>query len=459
MTGSVRRPLDTSETIFALITGPLPTAVGVVRVSGPQAFSIAKKIFKPHQGSDFRRERAMTLGALEDGEGKKIDEGLALSFVAPHSFSGDDTIEFQCHGSIPVIHRLERVLEGLGARPAERGEFSYRALIAGKLNPERIEELGDLYLAREPADLAAIYRRKEAGLQTQIQALRGNLVRLQAILDTAVDFSDEYARVTHQAEAPLTQVIQGCSSIIQRYESFRAGRATPRLVLAGRPNAGKSSLFNALLCRYRAIVHEEPGTTRDVIEEDIEWEGRRWKLVDTAGVREVGAGAELQGMELGDDYLSVSQFWILVVDGTVGIGAAELSLLDRHGKVPHLIVWNKQDLPHWHPPSHGFSSGRTVALSVTTEDNLSRLLEGLREELAKVTFREDGALPTAVQTARLRSVRDCLEELRRELAGEVPPEFLAERNRQVIQQLEEVIGEVDAEEVLDRIFHDFCIGK
>lgn len=450
-----QKNLDLSQTIFALTTGPLPTAVAGVKLCGPDSFTIAAKIFAPTSGV-FTKKRDLWVGTLRDLGGKKIDHIVLLSFISPHSHTGEDSIEFHCHGSVPIVSRLQQVLLDLGARPAERGEFSYRAHLNGKMSPEELETLGDLYLARQVTDLDRIYARKDGALEAQIAGLRQQLIRLQAILDTAVDFSEEYSAVTHQAFEPIEGVIRGCSEVIHRYSQFKNGENTPKLVLAGKPNAGKSSLFNALLCRYRAIVHEEPGTTRDVIEEDIEVDGRRWKLVDTAGTRENTAGAEREGIALGADFLASSHYWILVVDGTEGLTSAERGLLATYASIPHLIAWNKKDLPAWQSPER---DQRAIAVSAKGGDGLAQLWDVLRTALARVESPETGPLPTAVQCARLRRVVGQLEEMHAELKNNVPPEFIAEKNRAVLGHLTSVIGEVGTEDILDRVFNDFCIGK
>jgi len=461
-----RKNLDLSQTIFSLTTGALPCAVAIVKVCGPEAFSIAARLFHPSVAKfagpgpiPLPRKRAMAFGVIQDLSGRKLDEVLLLSFVAPHSYSGEDTIEFHCHGSVSVVRSLESVLMEVGARPAERGEFSYRALLNGKLSTSDLESLGDVYLAQEPADLRRIYARKDGALQIQIEGLREDLIRLQAILDTAVDFSDEYSAVIHQAIQPLAQVTRGCSEIIQRYSAFRAGSTSPRLVLAGLPNAGKSSLFNAILCRYRAIVNEEPGTTRDVIEEDIVVEGRNWKLVDTAGVREGSHGAELEGISLGEDYLASCSYWVLVVDGTVGLSAGESLLLQRFGSLPHVIVWNKQDLEGSKKTPATLRDETVVFLSARTGFGLDSLWVVLKRELIGMAAQGMDALPSAVQCSRLEAVLVSLKVLGEELANGTPPEYLAEKNRIILHQLEQVIGEVGTEDVLDRVFSEFCIGK
>jgi tRNA modification GTPase len=398
----------------------------------------------------------MSFGTVSDAQGA-IDSVLLLSFIAPHSFTGQDVVEIQCHGSTAVVGRLERLFVEQGFRPAERGEFTYRAYQLGKLSTQGVESLGDVFLAKDASDLDRIYRRKDAAVEAEIGRAREDLVRLQAILDTAVDFSDEYSHVVESARAPLAAALERCDTLAGRYEALRSGARVPRLVLAGRPNAGKSSLFNALLCRYRAIVHEAAGTTRDAIEEDIELAGRRWKLVDTAGVRDSAAtDAEREGIELGSDFLESAQFWILVVDGTVGISEPERALLERFGDKPHSVVWNKKDLPGFrHPEPLGSES--PLAVSARTGDSVRELAAALKTRVAPVG--DLGPLPSSVQARRLREAAAELEALRSDLDAGVPPEVLGERNRGVLRKLESVVGDVGVEDVLDRVFSEFCIGK
>lgn len=401
----------------------------------------------------------MHYGRLFDSDGNEFDQVLALTFVGPHSFTGEDVVEFHCHGSIPVVRKLEETLLSLGALPASRGEFSYRAHLNGKLSAADIERLGDVFAARQVTDLQKIYARRDGSLVRTVSELRQQLIQMLAIFDTAVDFVEEYSSVISLASAPLEKVIQGCSKVIHRYSQFRDGGTTRKLVLAGRPNAGKSSLFNGLLCRYRAIVDSEPGTTRDVIEEDFEVAGGLWKLVDTAGFRHAEGEAERQGIELGSDFLESSSFWILVVDGTRGMTIEERDLLARFAHKPHAIVWNKRDLPGWRAPDREREDSSYFEMSAVEGDSFTRLWEFLRSKLSAIAIDDSGPLPSAVQASRLQEVVRDLTEMRSRLAIDVPPEYLSEQTRIAIAKLEAVVGEVGTEDVLDRIFSDFCIGK
>ena len=451
-----RSQLDTSQTIFALISGALPSAVAVIRLSGPSSFSLADKILS----TPLPRERGMRMATLRDPDReKKIDDILALTFVAPDSFTGEDVIEFQCHGSLPIVRKVERILVSLGARPAERGEFSYRALLNGKLAVSDVENLGDVFLARDESDLQKIYSRRDGSLENQIQHLRSELIRVQAILDTAVDFSEEYSTAVQHAHEPISRVIQATTEIIHRYSSFVEGASVPRLVIAGRPNAGKSSLFNGLLCRYRAIVNESPGTTRDVIEEDVELNGKPWKIVDTAGLRETEHEMEREGIELGSQYLAASQFWLFVVDGTKRFSDEEIRLWEAHRSTPHLVVWNKSDLGEWLAPPDFLSKTSVVAASAVGGQGIPQLWETIGRMTEGLRLGGEGPLPTAVQASRLQFVLTGLGKLQRELDARTPPEYLAERNRGLIGLLGGVFGEVSTEDVLDRLFKEFCIGK
>lgn len=447
-----RKSLSFEDTVFALASGPLPCAVAIYRVSGRGALAWAAKYFRGGSGKK-PESRSMLYGVIVDAAGQEVDQVLLLTFIAPHSFTGENVIEIQCHGSVAVAEKLERLFLAEGFRPAERGEFSYRAFHYGKMDLGAMAQLGDVFTARSGHDLERVYQRRDAALEAEVGKVRERLIRLQAILDTAVDFSEEYSSVVESAKGPLGEARDLCRSIANRYEVFKQGGQTPRLVLAGAPNAGKSSLFNALLCRYRAIVHSEAGTTRDAIEEDVELRGRRWKLVDTAGYRDAGSETERQGIDLGASFLESASFWVLVVDGTIGLTEPEARLLKTYGALPHLVVWNKKDLPGFLP------SDRADFETSALDSESVRKLAALLSEKAVPPPESTRALPTSFQAKRLLAAADALDGLLKDLSSGVVPEVLGEANRMVLRQVESVVGDVGVEEVLDRVFAEFCIGK
>lgn len=451
----LRSNLDTSEPIYALASGTLPSAVAVVRLSGDRSFEIAEAIC----GKSLSRERTARLLPLFDDERRLFDRALVITFVGPHSFTGQDVIEFQTHGSIAVVRALSERLSALGGRPAVAGEFAYRALLNQKASPAELENLGDVFLARETQDLSAIHSRRDASVEHAFVRLRDRVLTVQAILDTAVDFSEEYSEATRRSLSPIQESIRECSELVGRYRAFRDSPAAPRLVLAGRPNAGKSSLFNALLCRYRSIVCEEAGTTRDVVEEDVEIGGRRWKLVDTAGFRREATGPERQGIDLGQEALADARFWILVVDGCSRISHdAERVLLEKFGEIPHVVVFNKSDRDGWSiDPELGRKSAH--AASAIRGDGIEGLWSEIHKRVESLLPPSSQVLPTRSQFGTLETVEQKLRKLLESVESGVGPEIAAEENREILARLEPSIGSVDVEDVLDRVFKEFCIGK
>lgn len=454
----MRKSLQIQDTIFSLASGRLPSAVAVEKISGPLAFEIGKRLFRPSTPEPFSPSRKMWFGELLSLDGKFRDEVLVLSFVGPHSHTGQDSIEIHCHGSRAIVEALEKDLLELGARPADKGEFTYRALLNGKISPAEVEELGDLFQASSRHDLSRIYGRREASLAADIASIREHLIRLRAILETSIDFSEEYSHVLSAIHTPLRLAKSECSAVIHRYSTLKTLGNEPRIVLAGAPNAGKSSLFNALLGRYRSIVRSEPGTTRDVLEETIELAGRPWRLVDTAGVRDAAHTIEAEGIELAKEYLESASFWLLVVDGSVGLGPFDVQLLGDFGHKPHFIVWNKSDRAEWKAPSGAFSSP-VHTLSTQSSADITALAQALNASLEKSIGDETLVVPTAVEQVRLSQVNAQLESLEKSAAAGAPPEVLAEMGREVLSTLEGVVGEVTLDDVLDRVFSEFCIGK
>jgi len=455
-----RKSLDTSDTIFALASGALPSSVAILRVSGPNAFSIARHLFQKPTGT-FEEKRDWHYGAFQDLEGNAFDDGILLVFPADRSPVGENTVEFQCHGAQAVVERFRELFLSLGARPAEPGEFSYRSLVNGRLGADSAEHLADLFRARSAKDLRRLFGRRDESLRRDIEGLRGDLIQALAILDTAVDFVEEYASVLTLASQPVARAIQGCSAISQRFESFGSAERLGRIVLVGAPNAGKSSLFNALLGRYRAIVSPSPGTTRDLVEDTIRLGGRDWTLVDTAGLHETVDAVEAEGVSMAREVAEQASFRVWVVDGSAALFPDSWLDLSAQIPAPRLVVWNKRDLASWREPSPELGLQGWIGTSVGEGSSISAIAERLTSELAQRALDAlPTTLPTACQARRLRSVGEALTGALAELSkGVRPPELLSEDVRQSLMLLEEVLGPVSVDDVLDRVFSEFCLGK
>lgn len=445
-----RLAVDIDDTIFALATGSLPSAIAIIRISGKHSFEIANGVFSLNGGHKLGRSRGMFYGTVFDEAERTFDDVVVLTFVAPYSFTGEDTVEFHCHGSVAIIHQLAELIRIRGGRPAQKGEFSYRAYLNGRIEVNRLTELAGVFQASDPVDLAMIVGRNDCLTEAKIASIRKTAVRLQAILDTAIDFSDEYSQVIHSANEPLSLAIRECSRLINRFESLSGAIIQRKIVLFGLPNAGKSSLFNALLGRHRAIVHESPGTTRDVIEQDIFVNRQRWQLVDTAGIRQTEeCVVESMGIALTHEVLKAAPISVLVIDGT-----GSMPVLVDQNRVPSVIVATKSDLVEWKEPMTG-----CIRASAVSGEGLDELWERFIGLCAEYTTNDQEPIATAIQVARLRTIVEELITIDVELRDGVSPEFPAERCRRCLALLQAVTDEVSQDEVFEMVFSSFCIGK
>ena len=398
----------------------------------------------------------MLHGTLVDENGRVFDDALILSFVAPHSFTGEDVIEFHSHGSVAIVEKLFSLLSSQVARPARRGEFSYRAYLNGRIGHDRLVQLGDVFQARSVPDLMCILNRNDSIVQNRIDHLKGAMMGLQAILDTAIDFSEEYPSVISSSLEPVSVIIRECSALISRYDRLNTETVSRKIGLFGRPNAGKSSLFNALLGRYRAIVHDSPGTTRDLIEQEIVIEGRRWHLLDSAGIRSgAGTEAEALGVSLARDAMNTVDVGLLVVDGADPSSPLDECFLDAFSHRHHLVVATKSDRLEWRRPKHMDA----IKVSAVTGEGLDALWSELSVICDRYVGVEEEPLPTGIQACRLRAVLEQVSRLKVDMENNVPAEYLAEQGRKCLSLLDVVTGDTSQEDILGMIFSQFCIGK
>lgn len=406
----------------------------------------------------FRTEpvREARLAGFRDDEGRLIDRGLYLVFRGPGSETGEDVVEFHCHGGLIVPARLLAAIEAAGARPARPGEFTRRAVLNGKLDLLQAEGLGDLIDAEAPAQARAAISQFEGGLSRRIATLRAGMVDLLALLAYEVDFPDEDDGPVprERLEAKRAEVAQDVARLLDSAPLAERVRAGALVVLAGAPNAGKSSLFNALLGRDRALVTELPGTTRDAIEAHADFLGWPVRLVDTAGLGEAQDRIDALGQAMSRRYLEAADL-VLVCQG--GAVARRLGGSARPPDLPAsrvLLVRTKADL--------GDGPGEGLPVSAVTGEGLGQLRQAVAERLF-----QDGAALADLEPALTR------ERHRVALAGasrglsEAAPHLVpggdavlaAHHVQEAVRALDALMGAVDVEEVLDRVFASFCVGK
>jgi tRNA modification GTPase len=442
-----------SDPIAALATPPGRAALALVRLSGNGAFEVAARVVR-----GFRADppRHATLSAFIDTEGQPIDRGLYTVFPGPASYTGEDMVELTCHGGELAPSRLLAALYAAGARPAAPGEFTRRAVLNGKLDLVQAEAVGDLIEATAPAQARAALRQLEGGLSRRLAALRESILEAQALLSYEIDFPGEDDGPVPPARiaAELDGVRQQIEHLLGTAPSTDRMRQGALLVLAGRPNAGKSSLLNALLGIERALVTDVPGTTRDTIEAPTDFLGWPVRLADTAGLWEASDHVDRLGVEVSRRYLAAADLVLLCVESGRALGPDELAILEER---PALLVRTKCDLQ----PDVAESTG-AVTVSVVTGHGL----EMLRRAAAERVFGDRIALGDLDPTLTRERHRVALVRAR-EALGESLPQLgpggdavLASHHlREATLALDELIGAVDIDEVLGRVFAGFCVGK
>lgn len=439
------------ETIFALSTGVLPSAVAIVRVSGPAAGAVVAALTQATAPSP----RHATLRALRDADGAIIDQALVLFWRGPASFTGEDVAEFHVHGGRAVVAKLLTTLGRRGdCRPAQAGEFTRQAFLNGRMDLTAVEGLGDLIAAETEAQRRAALSQMSGALRRQCDALSARLVRARALLEAAIDFADE----SDVPEEITAQALLEIGAIRSRIAALLAeGRPAERLrngltvVLVGAPNAGKSSLMNALAGRDVAIVSAEAGTTRDVLSVDLDLAGYAVRLFDTAGLREAESAVEREGVRRAKARAETADLVLL------------LQATDEPAPPPIVEttapVWRLRSKADLAAISLGMElpGDDDLAISTRTEDGLDVLLARL-SRFAADSF--DGGDQALVLQERQRGLLQlCGQHLENALLERQPSEVVAEEARLALAAMGSITGAVSTEAVLGAIFSSFCIGK
>jgi tRNA modification GTPase len=439
-----------SDPIAALATPPGRGALALIRLSGVGVFGVAARVITHFRAEPARRA---TLAAFRAEDGEVIDRGLYTVFPGPHSYTGEDLVELSCHGGVLVPRRLLAALHAAGARPAAPGEFTRRAVLNGKLDLVQAEAVGDLIDATAPAQAHAALNQLEGGLSRRLATLRESLIEIQALLSYDIDFPEEDdgpvapPRIASQIESAASQIRR----LVATAPSAERLREGALLVFAGRPNAGKSSLFNALLGRDRALVTEMPGTTRDAIEAHTDFLGWPVRLADTAGLWNAPEKIDRMGVEVSRRYLAAADLVLLCVEAGREVGEDEDAIA---GARPTLMLRTKADL--------AVEAGEGIAVSALTGEGLGVLRRAAAERVfadrINLADLEPGLTRERHRTTLSRALA-ALGDAVPHLGSGGDAVLAAHHVRQAAGALEELLGFIDIEEVLDRVFGSFCVGK
>jgi tRNA modification GTPase len=439
------------DTIAALATPWGSGAVALIRISGPGAVAVADKVFRGRRGLAEVEAGRVTRGTIER-DGRSVDEVLVAVFRAPKSYTGEDVVEISGHGGAVVSDEVLRAVFAAGARPAESGEFTRRAFLNGKMDLTQAEAVMDLISARGEAAAKAAVSQLSGRLGREIEELRAATMTSLAHLEAFIDFPEE--GIDPESGRALLGRVEVLQSSIDRLlgtaDQGRMLREGVRLVIHGRPNAGKSSLLNLLLGYDRAMVSEIPGTTRDTIEENLTLRGIPFRVIDTAGLREATDDPlEQEGMRRTREHLAKADVALRVID------AAEWEAMPQHGD-NEIVVLNKIDLLDGRKIPEG-----VVPLCCLDARGLDTLVDALveRTRIAPPGTREEAVAINARHQDCLRRAKESLAAARASLERADAPEFTAVELREALAAIGEITGGSDSDDVLGEIFRNFCIGK
>lgn len=452
----------TTDTIVAQATAPGRGGVGIIRVSGPQAAFVAKQV----TGMDLKPRYAQYL-SFKDADGTELDQGIALYFPNPHSFTGEDVLELQGHGGPVVMDMLIKCILAIpGLRPARPGEFSERAFLNDKLDLTQAEAIADLIDASSEQAAKSALQSLQGQFSKRINTLVESLIHLRIYVEAAIDFPEEEIDflADGKVSADLQTIIDNLAAVRQEANQGAIMREGMKVVIAGRPNAGKSSLLNALSGKDSAIVTDIAGTTRDVLREHIHIDGMPLHIIDTAGLREASDEVEKIGIERAWEEIKQADRVLFMVDGTTTEATDPKEIWpDFVDRLPdHMgmtVIRNKVD-----------QTGETLGVCQTSQPTLIRLsaktgqgVEALRTHLKQCmgfTGNQEGGF--MARRRHLDALERAAEHLaigQQQLEGYMAGEILAEELRIAQQHLNEITGEFSSDDLLGRIFSSFCIGK
>ena len=455
-----------SQTIAAIATPPAPSAIGILRLSGDGAIEAAAAVFRPASGKSLAEyeSRRLVYGTLLGPDGAPIDQALATISRAPRSYTGEDTAEFQCHGSPAVLQLGLEALFAQGVRQAGPGEFTRRAFLNGKLDLTQAEAVADLIDAETPAAVRQAAGQLSGALGRRVGAIYDGLVDLMAHFHAVLDYPDEDIDPfrADTIRAGLEAARAGLSALLATYERGRYIAGGVPCVLVGRPNAGKSSLLNALVGYDRAIVTDVPGTTRDTVEVRCKLGGVVLKLIDTAGLRDTEDKVERIGVERSRAAMEGAALILVLWDGSVPPVEEDGALLERAAKLaPTILVHTKADLPSAPVPFVNLDPlPPTVTVSAKTGQGLDELAEAVAALFPTGGAEATGKLLTnARQAEAARRALAGVERAGESLAAGITPDALLTDVEEALSALGELTGASVREDVTARIFQRFCVGK
>ncbi|MES2447144.1 MAG: tRNA uridine-5-carboxymethylaminomethyl(34) synthesis GTPase MnmE [Bacteroidota bacterium] len=448
------------DTIIALSTPPGSGAIGVIRLSGPDAITLTNEVFV---GKNLTQQASHTLhfGLVKDGD-ILIDEVVAGLYVAPKSYTKENVVEISCHGSNYIIQQILNLLIKKGARPAKPGEFTLRAFLNGGLDLSQAEAVADLIASDSKASHDVALQQMRGGFSNELKGLREQLIHFASMIELELDFAEEDVEFANrdQLKALILRLISHISRLISSFEMGNVLKNGVPIVIAGKPNVGKSTLLNALLNEDRAIVSDIAGTTRDTIEDELNINGIIFRFIDTAGIRDTADIIEAKGVERTLERMKQAKLILYMVDALQTPDELDEQLTDlKKIDIPYLAIVNKADL-FTDEQKGEFAKKEVLFLSAKENVGVEELKTAL---LAKVNLHSINTSETLVTNIRhleaLKQTENALANVLNNIDNPVTSDFLAMDIKQALHYLGEITGEVTTDDLLENIFTKFCIGK
>jgi tRNA modification GTPase len=452
--------MNDQDTIIALSTPSGSGAIGVIRLSGPDAISLANSVFS---GKDLEHQATHTLhfGLIKDGD-QIVDEVVAGLFVAPKSYTKENVVEISCHGSNYIIQQIINLLISKGARAAKPGEFTLRAFLNGAFDLSQAEAVADLIASNSKASHDVAMQQMRGGFATELKALRAQLIHFASMIELELDFAEEDVEFANREQ--LTKLVNKINHVLRRLiSSFEMGNVIKNgvpVVIAGKPNVGKSTLLNALLNEERAIVSDIAGTTRDTIEDELTIGGVVFRFIDTAGIRDTADIIEALGVERTLEKMKQAKLIIYMADAAQTTAEIEEQVRGlKQLEIPYLILLNKADLISA-DQRKAFEALDVVFLSAREKVGIDELKTTLLEQVNLHHINTSETLVTNIRHVEaLKQTENALQRVLANVDNPVTSDFLAMDIKQALHYLGEITGTVTTDDLLENIFTKFCIGK
>ena len=456
------------ETIAAIATAMTNSGIGIVRVSGPEAFSIIQKIYQGKKKKDFSSIPTHTIhyGYIVDGE-ETIDEVLVMVMRGPQSFTGEDTIEINCHGGVFVVNKILDTVIRNGARPAEPGEFTKRAFLNGKIDLSQAEAVIDVIQSKNDYALKSSVSQLKGSVQKKIQEIRAEILYHTAFIETALD-DPEHISVdgySDQLKITVNNLLKQLDELLQSANHGRIMKEGIQTVIVGKPNAGKSSLLNVLVGSDRAIVTDIAGTTRDILEESIQLHGISLNVVDTAGIRNTEDVVEKIGVEKAKAHASEADLVIYVVDASRELDENDFDIMQMIQNKKAVILLNKSDLTTVVTKdmllSHLQEEKPMIEISAKEERGIQELEATLKNMFfeGEISFNDEIFITNMRQKAALQDAYDSLMRVNESIENDMPEDFYSIDLLDAYESLGSITGDTIGEDLVNEIFSKFCMGK